>query len=394
MMEHVTPFSLTDAGISVLDCEHKTPAHSIDGFPYIAIPDIQDGRVVLETTRKISEHDLKLWNRRYTPQPGDVIVTRRGRVGDTAPIPDDTRCAIGQNLVLLRSNGTHVDQGFLRWAVRSPQWWSEVDRLMNVGAIFSSLNVRDIGQIRLSFPDLSIQQKITEVLDALDDKIAANRRLSIKVDQFLAVIFARVTKGSTSIRMGDVANVNPETKKPIKGGHLRYIDISSVGLGTYDFPEISSWDDAPSRARRHIQSGDTLWSTVRPNRRSHALNLSDDGLLVGSTGLAILRPREVGFAYLYETTKTSAFTTYLENVAEGSTYPAVRANRFDDAPISWASASERDSFETTAAPLRKLQHVLDQESLSLASMRDTLLPQLMSGKLQVKEAEEIVAAAI
>lgn len=320
---------------------------------------------------------------------GDILFCVRGSTTGRMNTADQTY-AIGRGLCSI-SGRTESDSQFVRYALTATM----NDLLSGVtGSVFPNLSKDQIAKHTIYLPPQFERRAITEILGALDDKIAANTKLTLFADQFLAAVLARITDDNSTIRLGDVATVNPESCKPVSRGYLRYIDISSVGQGTFDFPDISSWDEAPSRARRHVQSGDVLWSTVRPNRRSHALNLSDDPLLVGSTGLAILRPREVGFAYLYEATKTPDFTAYLENVAEGSAYPAVRANRFNEAPINWLPAAERESFEMMAAPLRKALHSLDAENLHLASVRDALLPQLMAGKLRVKDAEELVAASV
>ena len=132
---------------------------------------------------------------------------------------------------------------------------------------------------------------------------------------------------------------------------------------------------------------------MRPNRRSHALNLSNDPLLVGSTGLAVLTARTVGWAYLYEATRRPEFTSYLETVAEGSAYPAVRADLFGQAFVPMADEASRRSFEQLAEPLREQIYSLDQENRVLAATRDALLPQLMSGKLRVKDAEKVLENA-
>src|SRR5438128_62280 len=96
---------LRDAEVSLLDCEHRTPPAATDGFPYVAIPNIVDGRLDLSSVRLISEADYRAWTRKTRPQAGDIIMSRRGRVGDTAVVPTGLDCAIGQNLVILRSSG-------------------------------------------------------------------------------------------------------------------------------------------------------------------------------------------------------------------------------------------------------------------------------------------------
>lgn len=331
---------------------------------------------------------------KYALQNEDIVIARTGAsTGRSQWVKAEVPAVFASYLVRIRVRPT-FDSRFISYVLASKYWHDFVSSAAHGKSAQPNMSAGAMAEFEFACPPLPQQRAIAEVLGALDDKIAANSQLARTADKYLAALFARLTKNSSTIRLGEIATVNPESCKPQIGCALRYVDISSVRQGTYEFPEISSWDDAPSRARRQVRSGDTLWSTVRPNRRSHALNLSDDELLVGSTGLAVLRPQGVGFAYLYESTKTLEFSAYLENVAEGSAYPAVRANRFEDAPISWPSGDARSSFEVSADPLRKMQHSLELETRILATTRDTLLPQLMSGKLRVKDAEILVESVV
>jgi type I restriction enzyme S subunit len=234
------------------------------------------------------------------------------------------------------------------------------------------------------------------VLGALDDKIAVNERIATTVNALVSSLYeGALERGEARyLPLGAIADVNKSATRPKADGTLRYVDIASVGVGSYEFPERTPWADAPGRARRKAAVGDTIWSTVRPNRRSHALVLDDDPELVFSTGLAVLSPTAVGPALLYEVTHTSEFQAYLESVAEGSAYPAVRADRFKQAPVSLPATDECEKFEAAAMQLRLRAHQAAVESRTLAALRDTLLPQLMSGKLRVRDAERIVEDAV
>jgi type I restriction enzyme S subunit len=110
---------LCDIGVSLLDCEHRTPKAAPAGYPYIAIPNIREGRLDLSDVRSISKKDFDSWTKKTKPRAGDIIVTRKARVGDTAVGPPGLECAIGQNLVILRSDELHVDQSYLRWALEA-----------------------------------------------------------------------------------------------------------------------------------------------------------------------------------------------------------------------------------------------------------------------------------
>jgi len=181
---------LCDVGVSLLDCVHATPkpAESSE-YVYVAIPDLKDGHIDLANARRITLEDFGQWTRKTKPQAGDIIMTRRGRVGDTAVIPASLKCAIGQNLVILRSDASKVDQQFLRWALRGPLYEAEVRKYLNVGAVFDSLNCRDIPLFEIPVPPISVQTRIAHILGTLDDKIELNRRMNRTLEAIARAIF-------------------------------------------------------------------------------------------------------------------------------------------------------------------------------------------------------------
>ena len=384
---------LDDVCSHIVDCEHKTaPIDEAGEYFAVGTPAMRNHVINYAEARRISRETFETWTRRLAPRPGDLLLAREAPVGPVVRLPDVANVAPGQRTVLLRPDPRVADSTFLYYALTAPSAQARLQSKAE-GSTVHHLNVPDIRSFELRVPALPEQQAIAEVLGALDDKIAANTALAARADDYLEAEMDRLTIGCGVTALGAIADVNRRTVKPVAGGSLRYVDIASVGVGVFDYPEVSPWDDAPGRARRAVSYGDTLWSTVRPNRRSHALVLDEDSLLVASTGLAVLSPREVGFAFLYEATRRPAFTAYLENVAEGSAYPAVRADRFLNAPVPDVSQVARTAFESVAAPLRKLVAAQARENRTLAATRDALLPQLMSGKLRVRDAEKIAADA-
>lgn len=140
------------------------------------------------------------------------------------------------------------------------------------------------------------------------------------------------------VKLGDVCNINfTRRSKNWKFDKMLYIDISSVGEGMFiEQPKEISSDDAPSRAQRLLENGDTIVSTVRPNRRSMLFLRNAKPNMVASTGFVVLRakPEKLDQRFLYFTVFDKAFTAYLESKAEGSAYPAVNPSVFDVAPIN------------------------------------------------------------
>ncbi len=389
-MDELVDRSLLDLVETIVDNRGRTCPTATEGTPLIATNCLKDGKrdVVYENIRFVDEDTYANWFRGH-PEPGDVLFVCKGSPGRVAVVPDPVPYCIAQDMVALRANST-TDPGYLYYRLRSPDVQFGIQN-MHVGTMIPHFKKGDFG--RLIFPvhsSLAAQHAIAQVLGALDDKIAANERLVDLADQYLATVFARLAANSPSGVLSMIADVNRAVVKPSLGGALRYVDISAVAQGTYEFPEPITWQSAPGRARRALAYGDTVWSTVRPNRRSHALVLDSDPVLVASTGLAVLTPQAGRIAGLYEATRRSEFTHYLGSVAEGSAYPAVNADRFRDAPIPALSEEAWNEFEQEALPLRQRAHTAVVETRALRRSRDELLPLLMSGRITVKAAEHIV----
>lgn len=181
--------SLREAGIDLIDCDHRTPSVCEAGFPYVAIPQLKEGHVDLADARLISADDFEDWTRKAKPQAHDVVLSRRCNPGETAYVPEGKTFAVGQNLVLLRSKGTKVYPPFLRWLTRGPEWWDQIEKYLNYGAVFDSLKCADVPNFTLTIPPLPEQRAIAHILGTLDDTIELNRRMNATLEAMARAIF-------------------------------------------------------------------------------------------------------------------------------------------------------------------------------------------------------------
>lgn len=391
--------SLGELGVMVLDCEHRTPSPAPAGHPYVAIPDIQQGRVVLETTRRITDEDLLDWTRRTKPRAGDILVTRRGRVGDTAPIPTDD-CAIGQNLVILRSDGTVIDQSFLRWATRGPAWQSEVDRLINVGAVFSSLNVGDIGKMRIPVLPLPEQQAIAEVLGALDDKIAANRALVATSLELVGAHHRHIKSGGVCTRTAftDVAEIGGGATPSTKVDAYWEGDIPWAAPSDITALPAPYLEDTP---RKITKAGLTACSsplypvgsilmTSRATIGAFAIAQVPTAV---NQGFIVVQPHDPTLRWWLLAEMQQRVPEFVA-MANGATFLELPRKAFRKMSFALPENAALQHFDSLAGPLHATSSSALRESSTLAALRDTLLPALMDGTLRVKDAEKTVSEAL
>ena len=145
----------------------------------------------------------------------------------------------------------------------------------------------------------------------------------------------KAIRSTETVKLGAVISINPDSvEKDFRFETIKYIDISSVGSGTLNGLSEIKFSEAPSRAKRLVNSADTILSTVRPNRRSFLFVKNPEPNIVVSTGFAVLRAtNKVDSRYLYYTVTHQPFTDYLTNNAKGAAYPAVDTDTIARAEI-------------------------------------------------------------
>ena len=145
-----------------------------------------------------------------------------------------------------------------------------------------------------------------------------------------------------------------------------------------------SKQDAPSRAQRVLRPLDTIVGTVRPGNGSYAL-ISAEGL-TGSTGFAVLRPEKPEYAeFVYLAASAPERTERLAHLADGAAYPAVRPEVVAATQVVKPGAAVMQSFSSIVGMTILKVAATEAEIGTLARLRDTLLPKLISGYLGVKD---------
>ena len=212
-------------------------------------------------------------------------------------------------------------------------------------------------------------------LDRMDPSIA-----TLFPDSFVDSELGEIPEGWEETTLDKIALLNPETWTVRNAPEtLVYVDLSNTKWGTIEKCDTYEWKDAPSRAKRVLRIGDTILGTVRSGNGSYAF-ISEEGL-TGSTGFAVLRPNLVkDRAIVWCCATSSENIKRLTHSADGAAYPAVRPQVVGATKIILSSERVRNVFATICDPLLNQIEANKRESRSLAALRDTLLPKLVSGE--------------
>lgn len=192
-------------------------------------------------------------------------------------------------------------------------------------------------------------------------------------------------------RIADVAEINSRTLSRTDSlPFIDYVEISEVMKG--DVRNIVRYErgSEPSRARRQVRHGDTVLSTVRPDRGSYFLVLNPSETLIVSTGFAVLTPKHGAWAFLYSLATRPEISRRLGRLADGGAYPAIRPEAISNISVALPPTAELiERFERFVCPLYEKCWRNRRQSQTLGELRDALLPKLISGELRIPDVERI-----
>ncbi|MFJ2432505.1 restriction endonuclease subunit S [Streptomyces anulatus] len=265
----------------------------------------------------------------------------------------------------------------------------------NSGAVQPMLNRNYIRDIPVPLPSYSEQQAIAEVLGVLDDKMAANERIA---ETALALAKARmeVVELAEPMCVSDVAEVfdgpHATPKKTTEGPW--FLSISSLKGGVLDLAESAhlTEEDFPRWTRRVQPSkGDVLFSYE--TRLGEAALMPPDVRASLGRRMGLLRPKHgaVKSVLLLHAYLSPPFQEEIRRrTVHGATVDRIPLKEMPTWPITLPAVGVRDQL---SAALEALHASIDQvavENRTLADLRNTLLPQLVTGKIRVKDAVRVV----
>jgi len=381
--------SLKQSGVVLIDCDHRTPPAAAAGYPYVAIPQIKNGRIDLSEARRITDDHFLEWTRKARPQENDVVLSRRCNPGETAFVASDVEFALGQNLVLLRSDGSKVYPPFLRWLVRGREWWEQIGKFLNVGAVFDSLKCADIPNFELPIPPMNEQRMIAHVLGTLDDKIELNRRMNETLEAIAQALFKSwfVDATQNGLREGwgeapldKIANflngLALQKFPPDNDDSLPVIKIAQLREGNTESADRASMN-IPSEYI--IEDGDVLFSWS--GSLEVVLWCGGQGALNQHLFKITSAKYPKWFYYLWTKHYLPDFQAIAS--AKATTMGHIQRHHLSEAKVLIPTDDELDVMHSRMSPVIEKTVTNNVESRTLAAMRDTLLPKLLSGKIRV-----------
>ena len=390
-------FRWTELGsVARLESGH-TPSRSRPDYwdgdiPWIGIRDAtaNHGGLLLDTEQHVTQLGIDNSSARVLPTD-TVCLSRTASVGYVVQIKRPM--ATSQDFVNWVC-GPEISPTFLRYLLVSE---SESVRRFAHGSVHATMYYPDAKALHVLLPSRPEQQAIAEVLGALDEKISVNATVASTAEHLLRteVDASWLHESSREAVLSDYLDLNPANPKP-KDTEPLYVDMKKLPESGWS---IGTPERREAKGGARFQRGDTLLARITPcleNRKTGFVdNIEAGETAIGSTEFIVLRARAgmappIGFLLATE----ARFREYaIQNMVGTSGRQRVAAADLARFELPKPKEGWLADFGARAIAVFDQIEALHKENLTLTVTRDALLPQLISGKVRVRDAEAAASAA-
>ena len=280
------------------------------------------------------------------------------------------------------------DQGFLLYFLASQEF---VDLTMqgSSGTRMPRADWNTLKGIEFSFPDLSTQHCIAEILSALDDKIELNRRMNQTLEQMAQTLHEKYSDVDEFVPLNDLVELNPRLTLR-KGTVSQYVEMSNLSENSASIKK-SILREYSGGAK--FQNNDSLLARITPcleNGKTGFVDILEDNEVgFGSTEYIVMRAKQgISPYFVYCIARDKAFREHaMRSMTGTSGRQRVQIDMLENFALPNWSAESMNGFHASAyAAFQKIKSN-SAEINTLTQLRDTLLPKLMSGKIDVMQSK-------
>ncbi len=260
-------------------------------------------------------------------------------------------------------------------------------RYLDSGSAQSQITIGDLKNVEVPLPSIETQKKVVSILDVIDEKINNNVAINDNLADLLQTIYQD--------RFGnDILAVNQGVLSDICSYSRDKVAVSELNVSTYFSTENMLSEKAGSTEATSLPTtsqttachkGDTLISNIRPYFKKIVYCEGNCGC---STDVLCFTPSQPRYStYLFSTLYADKFFAFMVAGSKGTKMPRGDKQQIMTYPVVLPPEEELAGFNTIASPLLKQIYSNRAENKRLSILRDTLLPKLMSGEIDVSAVQ-------
>ena len=322
---------------------------------------------------------------------GDIVITHRGTLGQIAFIPQDSRYdryVISQSQFRVRCNDKVLPE-YLVYYFHTPIGQHKLlSNASQVGVPALARPSSTFQQIEVVLPELNIQKRVVEIISTIQKKIANNQELNDNLQQQAAALFSSLyDRSNTEVRFTDLIQIlgggTPKTgENTYWNGNIAFFTPKDVGIPYTLITEKTISKEGLSHCNSRLYPVNTVFVTARGTVGK--VGMSGVPMAMNQSCYALVGKETHQLLVYFYTLKA---VDRLKHKASGAVFDAITTRDFESEQIMKLSDDDATAFLRVAEPM--FQEVLNNniENLRLSTLRDSLLPKLMSGEIDVSAVQ-------
>ncbi len=379
---------LTELLSFIVDNRGKTVPTAPSGHKLIATNCVTNNTLfpVYEKIRYLSEETYQTWFRAH-PIPGDILFVNKGTPGRVCLVPDPVDFCIAQDMIALRADESKIYPKYLFAVLRSREIQQQIYNT-NVGDVIPHFKKQFLNQLLIPIPERSIQESIGDLYYVLSLKAERNKKINDNLQQQAAALFSSLyDRTNTEVRFTDLIQIlgggTPKTgENTYWNGNIAFFTPKDVGTPYTLSTEKTITEEGLSHCNSRLYPVNTVFVTARGTVGK--VGMSGVPMAMNQSCYALVGKETHQLLVYFYTLKT---VDRLKHKASGAVFDAITTRDFESEQIMKLSDEDAKSFLCIAAPM--FQKVLDNgiENQRLSTLRDSLLPKLMSGEIDVSAVQ-------
>ena len=374
---------LTELLSFIVDNRGKTVPTAPSGHKLIATNCVTNNTLfpVYDKIRYLSEETYQTWFRAH-PIPGDILFVNKGTPGRVCLVPDPVDFCIAQDMIALRADESKIYPKYLFTVLRSREIQQQIYNT-NVGDVIPHFKKQFLDQLLIPIPERSIQESIGDLYYVLSLKGERNKKINDNLADLLQTIYqGRFGNDILAVNQGVLSDICSYSTDKVAVSELNvrtYFSTENMLSGKAGSTEATSLPTTSQTTACH--KGDTLISNIRPYFKKIVYCEDKCGC---STDVLCFTPSQPCYsAYLFSTLYADKFFAFMVAGSKGTKMPRGDKQQIMTYPVVLPSEEELAGFNTIASPLLEQIYSNRAENKRLSILRDTLLPKLMSGEIDV-----------
>lgn len=369
------------------------PEYWNGNIPWLSVKDFNnDNRYVYETEKTITQVGLDNSSTKLLKR-NDSIISARGTVGEMAMI--SYPMAFNQSCYGLRAKEGLVDEEYLYYLIKHNV---VVLKKNTHGSVFDTITRDTFDGIEVDLPSLVEQKVVASILRDLDDKIELNNAINNNLEQQAEAIFQSILSNAiTTVNLGEIADVKGGKRLP-KGVNLIDIPNSHPYIRVRDLnnalfasltPNYAYVDEETQKSisRYIVSTGDVLISIVGTIGLTAIVDSTLDKANLTENCVKVTNLKHITPEYLLLYLRSQLGREAITKGTVGAVQQKLPIKNIQAIPIPLLSEKDKNTlFCTLDSIFAEISSNVIQ-SAKLSSLRDTLLPKLMSGELDVSDID-------